>query len=860
MAGSGQRRLRFVARGQVQGVGFRPFVFSLAQAQALTGFVRNSPRGVVIEVQGRQEDLAAFAVRLESGLPPLARMTALEREECVPLPGETGFVIAPSSAGSGHSVLISPDVCTCGDCLADMADPDNRRFRYPFTNCTNCGPRYSITRSIPYDRASTSMACFPMCPDCRAEYDTPSDRRFHAQPNACPVCGPRVWLHDAKQDRPSPAGTGREAPAQGDAALRALAVRLARGAIAAVKGLGGFHLACDAGNDQAVAALRLRKRRPHKPFAVMAAGLEEARRIAALGEEEEALLRSPEHPVVICPPAPRTSETGLSRLVSPDTSGVGLMLPYTPLHQVLLAHFAEALRRGRAGSPADRPAVLVMTSGNPGGEPICLGNREALAALGGMADVFLLHDRDILVRVDDSVIRPAPGRSPIVYRRARGYAPRPIPLESPEAEDRGARPSAAAPVVLGVGAELKNTLCLTKGGDAFVSQHIGDVATVETAAFHREMRGHLSEILCVKADAVVRDPHPDYLSGDLAEQFARENGIPVLRLQHHFAHAHAVLAEHRHRGPALALTLDGAGFGEDGDLWGGEVLYLDSSGAGAPVHRRLARFAPLALPGADAAVREPWRIAHALLLRLGLLRTDASGTPLLSGASRTDSPCFSLPWLPEYADHARLLPRMLEKGVNTPWSTSCGRLFDAVSALLGLGNAVTYEGQAAIRLEEAGRGEEGAPDMDAGGRGYPCPFAPADPAGPAARAPSLPRKEAADARPDLLQLDTLGLFAAVYADRLRGTPVTLVSRRFHASLARGLAELTAYLGRRHGVRHVGLSGGCLQNVRLLLALVGALEKKGLIPLPHADLPPNDGCVSLGQAAWGRMVIQASRSS
>ena len=897
-----------MVRGQVQGVGFRPFVFALARECGLTGFVRNSPRGVIVEVQGRDADLAAFAHGLEHRLPPLARLTGLERQELEALAEESAFVISRSSGGDSHSVLISPDMCVCPDCLADMADPDNRRFRYAFTNCTNCGPRYSITRSIPYDRQTTSMACFPLCPECGDEYDDPGNRRFHAQPNACPACGPEVWLlpsknalehfavgivHSNESPRddavlacptaailPERVSKGaaplwppeaystfgqfhNEFALKGDAAMRALAGILADGGIAAIKGLGGFHLACNAADDRAVAELRRRKHRPHKPFAVMPAGLDDARRIARIGPEEEALLLSPERPVVICPLLPHAPDSVLSSLVSPDTSSVGLMLPYTPLHRVLLDSFSEALRQQRVDG---RPAVLVMTSGNPGGEPICLGNREALGNLGSMADAFLLHNRDILIRVDDSVVRPLPGRGTLFYRRARGYVPRPVRLEPleqtlfevaqesnmPPAAKRGSRTqalcdplwkphfvAAAPPVVLGVGAELKNTLCLTKDGDAFVSQHIGDMSTLETAAFHLEIREHLSKLLKVRPQAVVRDLHPDYLSSDLAERFAGEAGIPLLRLQHHFAHAHAVLAEHRHRDPALVLALDGTGLGEDGRLWGGEVLYVDSSGAGAPVHKRLAHLAPLALPGGEAAIREPWRIAHALLWRLGYLREENSGTivGVAPGAGgKTLTPFFALPWLPNHADAARLLPKMLEKGFNTPWSTSCGRLFDAVSALLGLCNVTTYEGQAAIRLEEA-RGPDGDYGAEAGESRYPCPFAPAGES------------------PDILQLDTLSLFAAVYADRLRGTPVPVIARRFHDSLAVALADLAAHLAEGHNIKHVGLSGGCFQNVALTLALAAELEKRNLIPLMHKDLPPGDGCISLGQAAWGVLALR-----
>lgn len=845
-----ERRIRFTAQGQVQGVGFRPFVFTLAERCALTGFVLNSPRGVVIEVQGGAKDLERFAHALATQLPPLARLTSLESEDCLPLQGETAFVIGSSIEGSSHCVLVSPDVCMCDACLHDIRSPENRRFRYPFTNCTNCGPRYSITRSIPYDRPATSMACFPLCRECEAEYENPRDRRFHAQPNACPVCGPQVWLevgagffdrvafdNDSICYRTifSPLAAENLSGLRGDEALRGAAAVLADGGIVAVKGLGGFHLACHAGNETATALLRRRKHRPHKPFAVMAPELQDAERIAELHAEEKALLCSPEHPIVIC----RLRTGGSSKLVagnvSPDTASIGLMLPYTPLHRVLMDYFAEALQQrqmmkrdvdGVGTPPANDassfpPALLVMTSGNPSGEPICLGNREALAKLSGMADLFLLHNRDILNRVDDSVARVIPGGGTLFYRRARGYVPRPTPLHSRQEDGV----PDASPVILGVGAELKNTLCLTKANDAFVSQHIGDMANLETSAFHGEIREHLLSLLKVRPQVIVRDLHPDYPSSALAEQLSREMDIPLLRLQHHFAHAHAVLAEHQHMEPALALTLDGTGLGDDGQLWGGELLYIHPCGPNGPEHKRLARFAPLALPGGEAAIREPWRIAHALLLRLGLFEPAV----------------YSPPWLPEYEKAAALLPRMLERGFNTPYSSSAGRLFDAVSALLGLGVAISYEGQAAIRLEEAQHAPcpEQTPEEEH--RCYPCSFAPAA---------SLPGS--GTSAPGLWQLNTHELFAAVYADLCQKTPVPLIARRFHRSLACALAELTACMAQRCACSYVGLSGGCLQNLSLLLLLKAALESKGLIPLTHKDFPPGDGCISLGQAAWASL--------
>lgn len=865
------KRIRFIVQGQVQGVGFRPFVFTLAGECGLTGQVRNSPRGVIIEAQGKEAALEDFARGLEKRPPPLARLSSLTREECEPIPGEESFSIAPSTRGERHAVLVSPDTALCADCRKDMADAAGRRYRYPFTNCTNCGPRYTITRSIPYDRAATSMACFPLCADCRAEYENPLDRRFHAQPNACPVCGPHVWLVpgsrriEGKEHAPAPSGkSNRHSPFDsrlekteqsrktalsglaekdgfptGDAALRDLARFLCNSGIAAVKGLGGFHMACDACDEEAVAELRKRKMRPHKPFALMAFDLDEARLFAHIGPREEALLLSPEHPIVLCPLRNRENPA-IAAGISPDTDCVGLMLPYTPLHQALMEHVR--LER-RAKEASRRPAVLVMTSGNAANEPVCLGNREALEKLAGLADMFLLHNRDILVRVDDSVVRPLPGHGTLFFRRARGYVPRPVGLipDSPHEcppQDRDAAAKDGAtperrerPCVLGVGADLKNTLCLTKGDDAFVGQHIGDMANLETNSFHREARRHLASLLTVTPAAAVRDLHPDYNSGRMAEEYGTETGIPVFRLQHHAAHAYAVLAEHRFAGKALALALDGTGFGEDGTLWGGEILLVDTRG---PEHHRLAHLAPLDLPGGEAVIREPWRIAHALLLRLGLVHADA------------EEKDAALPWLPEHAFTAEQLPIILEKRLNTPQSTSCGRLFDAVSALLGLGNTTTYEGQAAIRLENAQRAGGPEPPHSPVTGLYPCPILPAQASGSDKRGSGVcPR------------LDTHALFAAIYADRAKGeTPLWLLARRFHQSLAAGLVELAVYLAAAHGISHVGLSGGCLQNVTLTLLLAEGLKSKGLTPLLHKDLPPGDACISLGQAAWGRLLLGA----
>lgn len=774
-------RRRLVVQGQVQGVGFRPFVYRLALELGLTGLVRNAPEGVVVEVQGARA--GEFRARLEAELPPLARIVGLEETDAEGVAGEAAFRIEASAPGQGHAVLISPDVATCADCLADMADPDNRRFGYPFTNCTNCGPRYTITRSIPYDRATTSMACFPLCEACRAEYENPLDRRFHAQPNACPVCGPRVWLTDRQGAR----------LAEGPQALERLARELAEGAICAVKGLGGFHLACDAANEAAVAELRRRKTRPAKPLAVMVPDLDTARRLAEVSEDEARWLSGRERPIVLLRGRPGSA---LAQGISPDTGHVGLMLPYTPLHHVLFG----ALRK--LTGPANR-AALVMTSGNAGGEPICLGNREALRRLGQLADVFLLHDRDILIRADDSVVRVLPGPNgdgEIQFlRRARGFVPSPVEL--PEFGD------GKAPTVLGLGPELKNTLCLTKGRQAFVGQHIGDMQNLETFGFWGEIREHLQAVLQVRPAALVRDLHPDYLTSQWA-QGPEAGGLPVLAVQHHVAHVLAVLAENRATRPVVGLALDGTGYGADGGLWGGEALYVDPDSL---EWRRLGHLAPLWLPGGEAAIREPWRIAQGALWSLG--ERDAGPWP----------------WLKDFRPGSRLVAQMLDKGLNCPETSSCGRLFDAAAALLGLGLAVSYEGQAAMLLEAA-------QDQDEAGA-YECPLLEGEP----------------------LVLDTLALLRQVRDDASAGVPVGVVSRRFHLGLVAGLAALAARAAEVAGVRAVALSGGCMLNRTLATELPRLLAERGVEVLTHRLLPPGDGCISLGQAVYGLRRLALGRA-
>jgi len=648
-----------------------------------------------------------------------------------------------------------------------------------------------------------------MCPRCQEEYDNPLDRRFHAQPNACPVCGPQVWLIDsqgAEQAQELEAPAEQKIPA-GLEAMDGLAAALLKGRVAAIKGLGGFHLAClawgEAGH-RAVTELRRRKHRKHKPLALMVPDLDSARQLAEVDQASAAQLTGAVRPIVVCPLRKKALATanlpGLSRQVAPDTDQVGLMLPYTPLHYTLFLRMARVLE---SLPPEARPLpALVMTSGNFSGEPICLGNREALARLGNIADLFLLHNRDILIRTDDSVLRPLPekdehGEASIqFFRRARGYTPKPVFL-APLASGK------KAPSVMGLGPELKNTLCLTRGDQAFVSQHIGDLENLETLGFYREIIEHLQNVLQTEPELLVRDLHPDYLSSRYAEE---QHKLPVRSLQHHYAHVHAVLAEHRHQGPALGLALDGTGLGEDGALWGGELLYVDTD---TLTHQRLGRFSQILLPGGEAAIREPWRIAQACLWLLG---QETPGTR-------------PWPWMQQHARASALLPEMLRKGLNSPTTSSCGRLFDAVAALLGLGMEISYEGQAAILLERE-------QDFEATG-GYECPFVEND---------------------GLLVLDTLALFAQTVADAEAGQPSAAISRRFHLGLIQGLAHWTAAAARQTGVRQVALSGGVLQNRSIRLELPQALRQQGLTPLCHKELPPNDGCISLGQAAWGRLAL------
>ncbi len=781
------KRQQILVTGQVQGVGFRPFVYGLAVQYELVGTVGNTSHGVSIEVQGQSANIQCFMYDLQHKVPPLAKLDSCTIKS-LPLQEDNTFKIISSQGSGGHEVLISADTSTCNQCVQDILDSQNRRYNYAFTNCTNCGPRYTITHSIPYDRAFTSMACFELCPACLKEYEDPLDRRFHAQPNACPQCGPQIWYvqsgaQDSKFDI---------AKLRNTAAIQALANDLKSGKIAAIKGLGGFHLSCDATNADTLALLRKQKNRPHKPLAVMVPDLHMARRIAHIGPAEEALLNSSEKPIVLC----AKREHILPDTIAPNTHDIGLVLPYTPLHMLLMAHYAALM-------PMDGIVALVMTSGNAGGEPICLGNREALSRLSHIAQAFLLHNRDILVRTDDSVCTVSkpmgeiePKGEHIFLRRARGYVPRAIKLG--DASDN------VAHAVLGMGAELKSTLCLSRGAMAFVSQHIGDLQNVETLAFYHEVILHLEMLLAIKAKAIVHDLHPNFMSTQVAKNMAKERDIPCIALQHHFAHAWSVLGEHNFAGAALALSLDGTGLGLDNSIWGGELLYINTT---TLEQKRLGRLSPFALPGGDVATKEPWRIALSLAMHS--------------------------PWqeqiINQHEKFGSAVLEMLKGNINCPQSSSVGRLFDAVAAGLGICTHTTYEGQAAICLEYAQSklswvGEGSIND------GYVCkPYE----------------------QDGLWELPSQELFLNALAEKDKA----LAARRFHVGLAHGFAQMAGMVAKQTNTKTIALCGGAMQNATLYTILTYLLEGLGFIVLLPKELPANDGAISLGQVVFGRQYLK-----
>lgn len=760
-------RVRIHVRGQVQGVGFRPFVHRLATGLTLGGWVRNDGAGVEIEIQGAHAGVQGFLQRLPSEAPPAARIERITRSDATLRDTCEPFAIVQSvdAADAAISTSISPDSAVCAECASEMFDPANRRYRYPFTHCVQCGPRYTISARLPYDRANTSMAAFTECADCRAEREQAGQRRFHAQTNACAACGPRLWLCDA---------AGQELPA-GDVIAAALA-RLAQGEILAIKGLGGFHLACDARNADAVRLLRARKAREEKPFAVMCANAVSASEFIRASETDLALLEAPQRPIVLLPK--RTSCDALLAGVAPDLAWLGVMLPYTPI-QYLLFHAAAGCPCGIQWLDQAQPMALVMTSANPHGEPLVIDNRQALSQLAQIADAFLMHDRDILIRCDDSVVLPgAAAHAPQFLRRARGHVPTPIALDL-----------AGAPG-LAVGAYLNNTVCVARGGAAFVSEHIGDLDTRSSCAAFGTTISHLLDILQVEPAWVAADLHPDFHSSRFARAFAAERQLPLIEVQHHHAHIGAVMAEHRLQRPALGLALDGFGLGSDGAAWGGELLTVD----GARV-KRLGHLQPLPLPGADRAAREPWRMAAAALYQLG--RRDDIATRF--GAS------------------SAMIGTMLEKGLNSPPTSSAGRYFDAAAGLLGIKPVASYEGQAAALLE-----------------GLASAFGAVEPMASGYTITNM-------------TLDMIPLLGRLADMDTEGNDVAYAAALFHATFAAGLADWILRCAANTGIHDIVFGGGCFANRLLSQALRTKLEAQNLRVFEATLVPPGDGGLSLGQA-------------
>ena len=760
MAG-GAHPVRLQARifGAVQGVGFRPCVYRLAVELELAGHVENTAEGVTVEAEGSQGRLEELIGRIQASPPPLSFIERIET--CwLPAVGLKGFRIQASGIGGTPAATVLPDIGTCPDCLRETNTPGERRYRYPFTNCTNCGPRFSIIVRLPYDRPNTSMAGFPMCNDCRREYENPADRRFHAQPIACPACGPHVELWDTR-------GHLLESH---DAAIRGAATALAEGLIVAMKGMGGFHLMCDARNEDAVRRLRERKHREEKPFALLYPGLARVEEDCAVSERERLLLESPERPIVLLY---RREHGVLAENVAPGAPRYGIMLPCTPLHDLLMSE---------TGFP------IVATSGNLSEEPLCTNEYEALERLNGIADTFLVHNRPIVRHVDDSIAQVVLGRE-MLLRRARGYAPLPVRIAS------------SGPPLFATGAHLKNTVAVAKGGQVFLSQHIGDLETAKAFDAFLEAGNALQQLYEVQPVAVACDKHPDYVS----TRHARQLGIPNIPVQHHYAHVLACMAEHGVEGPVLGVSWDGSGFGDDGLVWGGEFIRAERTR-----YQRVAHLRPFPLPGGDAAVREPRRSAFGLLYTI--FGRELAGMEELAPVSAFDT------------GERRTLLQLIERGVNTPQTTSAGRLFDAVAALLGLHPRCRFEGQAAMALEYAARR---APENGL----ESCEFV----LTPGDAGTSL------DWEPFIRNM-IRSMQAGVSPERLAAA--------FHHVLARAIRSVAALVA----LPDVVLTGGCFQNALLTELAVVALREAGFRAHWHCRVPPNDGGIALGQAVHAHHLL------
>ncbi len=748
--------LQISVRGIVQGVGFRPFIYQLAAKHNLKGWVCNTSGDVKIEVEGESSNLAQFLTALREMTPPQAHINDISVTKQAAV-GYQQFEIRPSLARNDKYQLISPDLATCDACKQELLDPANRRYRYPFTNCTNCGPRFTIIEDIPYDRPHTTMRQFEMCASCQQEYDNPMDRRFHAQPNACSSCGPSLQLADAD---------GNIIPCQ-DVIARASQL-LRQGNILAIRGLGGFLLACDATSERVVRRLRKRKRRPDKPLAIMVATEEQVREHCSVSLKEEELLTSPQSPIVLLKWEPASS---VSPVVAPGLKYLGVMLPYTPLHHLLLR---------------DTSLPLVMTSGNISEEPIAKDNDEAIKKLHGITDYFLFHNRNIYSRYDDSVVMVT-GEKPTVIRRARGYAPSPIHL------------SFRTKQVLACGAELKNTFCLTKDTHAFLSQHIGDMENWETLQHFETTLALYERLFRIQPELIACDMHPDYLSTKWARATSEKNGVALIPVQHHHAHIVSCLVDNKVQEPVIGVSFDGTGYGTDGHLWGGEFLVAD-------YHRfqRKGHLEYLPLPGGAAAINRPYRTAIGYLYTL-----------LGEDALRPELPCLGT------VDEVELnlIKRQIDRGINTPLTSSCGRLFDAVSALIGIRGQIDYEGQAAVELELAANG---------GQTNSVYPFT-------------------IEIQDEIRTIRLGELFSAIISDLAKSVPTCAISNRFHNTVAQMVSQMCYQIAQETGIATVALSGGVFQNRLLMQKVTAALEAAGLAIITHSQVPCNDGGISLGQA-------------
>jgi hydrogenase maturation protein HypF len=770
-----RERRRVRVQGIVQGVGFRPFVYGLAQRHGLAGYVRNDSAGVTIEFEGEHDALDACLRALRDEPPPLAMIDRVVWER-IPSNGEAAFVIQASQDVAEPHAFISPDVCICDDCLRELFDPRDRRYRYPFINCTHCGPRFTIIKDIPYDRPLTTMAAFAMCAVCEGEFGNPLDRRFHAQPVACPACGPQVWYHGAETAQVW----------HGDAAIRAAQDAIKQGKIVGVKGIGGFHLACDATNDAAVRTLRERKGRVDKPFACMMRDIDQVRRYADVTGDETRLLTSRERPIVLVKRPPSLSAQGdvpsflsprrsaragraLSDLIAPNNPMLGVMLPYSPLHYLLLE---------------DMPP-LVMTSGNYRDEPIVKDNAEALARLSPLADAFLLHDRDIHAWCDDSVMGVFEGDE-LPIRRSRGYAPFPIALPYD------------VPPLLAVGGELKATFCLANGRNAFMSQHIGDMENLETLHAFERAFDHMHRLFRIEPQVIACDPHPGYLSTGWATDYARAHGLPLVHVQHHHAHIASVMSEHGLTGPVIGMAFDGTGYGDDGAIWGGEVMIADVRS-----FHRVAHLEYVPLAGGDASIRRPYRMALAHLWAAGIEWDEAL-------------PCVAA--CPHQERH--VLRHQLERNLNCAPTSSMGRLFDALASLIGLRHVATYEAQGAIELEHLA--------VDDVLDGYALEWQDGD----------------------TIVVDPGPLLRGVVSDFQRDVSPSIIAAKFHIAIVGMISELALLVRKRDGLNTVALSGGVFQNVRLLRLAQARLRLNGFEVLTHRKVPPNDGGLALGQAVIG----------